>query len=144
MGLDRYNNSSGRKVEQKLLRKILKVVADKKATYASEVSHFVDADPSEVASILRQLEESDVLEVLKPKMKHSDPRLLSASKRTGKRSIDQMRQPTWYGLNSDVDWALKDKKRGYIDPYGNSVESPEIRKNLMDYAVDRMDQEGKM
>lgn len=138
--LKNFTDSDGRKVEQSVIRKILKVICDKKATYASEVSSYVDADPSNIGSILRQLEESGVLEELTPKMKHGDPRLRDAVLDSQFSGIEEAKNPRWYGLNSDVDWELKvNGKDMWVDEYHRVIEDPEgVDKNLLDYAVDKM------
>lgn len=146
MGFEKFTDSSDRQVNQKLLRKILKQVCDKKATFASEVAHYVGADRDKVASIMRQLEESGTLEVLEPKMTNGDKRLLSASRRTGKDSIEQMKQPRWYGLNSDLDWEIHHSSKDLVvDEYHNKIENPEgVDNNIMDLAVSNMEDEGMM
>lgn len=144
--LNSFTDSSGRKVEQKLLRKVLKQVCNKKAAFATEIAHFTNQDPDEIALILRQLKQAGILEVLKPKMKNGDKRLMSASKRTGKNSIDQMRQPTWYGLNSDLDWEIKHSSKDIVvNEYHEEIKNPNgTDQNILDMAVKRMEANGEM
>jgi len=135
-------SGSGRKVEQKLLRKVLKVICDKKTSYPTEVAHHTSKDPGEIGSLLRELEDAGILERLKPKMKHSDDRLLKRS-RDIQGGIKKFSQMNWYGLNSDLNWVLKDKNSGkYTDEYHETLldQDPDIEENILDMAVNRMEE----
>lgn len=101
--------------------RVLEIVAEKKASFPSEVSPRTEESTGKVGEILRELEEIDLLESLTPKMKKSDQRLLDRRNELwgrGKRGIDEFRQPNWYGLNSDRKWRLKtDDGLRIIDEY---------------------------
>lgn len=145
MGLKDHYGTSSREVDQKLLRKVLKQVCDKQATYPSEVSYFVQEDKDKVGLIMRQLEQVGILERLIPQKKNGDRRLLKASIRTDKRSLEQMKQPNWYGLNSDMDWEIKQTSGEVIDEYGNVIEDHEgVDQNIVDKSVKRMKRSGLM
>lgn len=132
------SNRRGRKVEQKLLNRILKVVCDKQASYPGEIAARVDAGEEKVGSILHDLVKQDVLERLFPSMKGNDQRLLNR-RRSVNGGKDAMNQRDWYALNSDYDWALKDNNTGrYVDEYGNTVENPDRRESLADMAARRI------
>jgi len=144
--LPKTEPSGSRKVDQEMMRKLLKQIADKKACFASELTHYVDGDVDEVATVLRQLVDAGILETLQPSKKHGDPRLLEASQRTGKDNIEEMRQPNWYGLNSDRNWCIKNNKDGnYYDENHNRVWFDEMDEGYaMDQAVEEMEKNGDM
>lgn len=146
ISLDSFrSNSNNREVNQRFLRNVFKVVADKKASYPSEVKYFVDTnDINKIAKVMRELEDVGIFERLKPKMKNADPRLRSASYRTGKNSMDKMKQPKWYGLNSEHDWYLKDDNLDhYVNEYGDKVENKSDQ-SATDFMVERLENEGMM
>lgn len=144
MGLEDFSSSvQGRKVNQKLLRNVLKVVADKRASYPSEVAHYVDASRKECGSLMRRLKDAGVLERLQPKMKHSDTRLLMR-RREFDGGIDYMSQMNWYGLNSAREWHLKNDSTGqWVNEYHKPIENGEEYENdLIDDAVALLNGEG--
>lgn len=129
-----------RQVDQKFLGNVLKVVAKKKATYPTEVSKYVDQDIDKCAKLLRQLEESGVLERLKPKMKNYDGRIVSRRNDGIFSGIEEAKRMSWYGLNSVYDWQLKVNNRElYVNEYHEVIDQPEeISENLVDMAVNKM------
>lgn len=138
-----WTSESKRSVNQKLLRKTVKTVADKKATYPSEVSSYVSQDPGTVGRLLRELEEAGFLERLKPRMKHSDQRLLDRRSDI-EGGMKEFKKRNWYGLNSDLCWALPDPEKGvHVNEYHDRVEvvNPD-RLSLVNRAVKMLDEKG--
>lgn len=138
-------SSSGRQVEQKFLRKVVKVVCDKGATYPSEVASRCSHDPGEVGELMRQLKKSGFLEELSPKMKHSDKRLLNR-RNDIEGGIKEFKKRNWYGLNSDLEWSFRDRNRDiYVNEYHNHIANPDPnRKSVIDRAVDMLEEVGEM
>jgi len=115
----------GAKVEQKAIRQITKIIAEKKASWPSEISAFTDYDQNTVGQACRKLTEAGILSKLRPKIKGSDPRLVKRSFSVNG-GIQAMRSRDWYALNSDKTWRMKlwNQDR-VIDEYGRDLYNPE-------------------
>lgn len=109
-------------VKQRALRHVVKIVAEKKASYPSEISAFSDYDEKTVGQICRRLVEADYFETLEPKIKNSDKRLKDrAGSING--GIGKMKQRDWYALNSEINWRLKEWESNYIrNEYGDKID----------------------
>lgn len=94
------------KVEQKAIRQIVKVIAEKMASYPAEIAAFCDYDEKTVGQICRKLVEVDYLERLNPQLVGGDDRLRSRSHSVNG-GIQAMKAMDWYGLNSDIQWRMK-------------------------------------
>jgi hypothetical protein len=118
-------SSENFEVNQKTLRRILQIIARKKATFPSEVAQLMDAETSEIGHYLRVLNESGVIERLNADSFEPDARLVDRSIDLNKGRND-MQKPRWYGLNSDHGWALKvDGEKGpeYVNEYHLKTDS---------------------
>jgi len=111
--------------------KVLEVIASQKASYKSEIGARKGLDDAKVGQILHKLEEEGLIEILKPSLGYmDDPRLLDQrhKRQSMFQGIDTFNQPTWFALNSDLDWVLKCKNHSqfddvdYVDEYGKPVE----------------------
>lgn len=129
---------------QPILREVLSVVAQKKATYATEVKWNTSISSIKKAGeILHILEDAGVVERLVPVQKDNDERLLDRRKSmwaNDDKGLDDFRGKKWYGLNSDLHWELQPKGYDYVvdeyhDPvsYGETVDPDEI-KGITEYA----------
>jgi hypothetical protein len=109
-------------VEQRALRQIVKVVAEKGASYPSEISAFTDYDEKTVGKICRRLAEANYFERLRPKTTLSDQRLEDRG-HVVNGGIQAMRSRDWYALNSDITWRMKvwDSDK-VINEYGEVVD----------------------
>jgi len=66
--------------------------------------------------------------------------MLEQGKRPNFNSVKEIRQPTWYGLNSDLEWVLKvDKSKPsdpeYMDEYHRALDSGDVE---MDRSVSEL------
>lgn len=95
-------------VEQKMIRKILKVIADKRASYPTEISARTGFQVSEVSSLLYSLADADVLEFITAGDQRVKDRASELQKQ-GKGKIGQVEQMNWVGLNTDIRWSLYDR-----------------------------------
>lgn len=153
---------SSRNVDRKQLRQVLRVVLDKGATFPSEVAPRTDLSNEQAGAFLRELEEAGVLERLVPKKKRSDKRLLDRRGelwKRGKKGIGEFEKAHWYGLNSELDWAIQVRtEQGehiIINEYGNKIgepefneetgkyENPMLQQNILDFSVNRLEDHRK-
>lgn len=121
------SNYSGSSYEFTDVVKIVDVIANKKASFKSEIAGIKGLDRDTVGKILHKLEEEGILERLNPKFKHSDQRLLSQRSRPNLNSIDEFKNCKWFALNSDLQWVLKirescDTEYEYMDEYHRPLE----------------------
>lgn len=128
--------------------KVLEVIASQKASYQSEIANKKGLDPSKVGMILHKLKEEGLVEVLKPSLGYmDDPRLLDQrhKRQSLYNGIDSFNNPTWFALNSDLDWVLKvDRWHGdgdkpeYVDENGEPVNGDALDKSSSDLLSERM------
>ena len=103
-------------IEFEKVVRILDVIANKKASYRAEIAGIKGMSEDEVRKILHKLEDENIIELLTPSIGWNDPRMLEQGKRPNFNSVKEIRQPTWYGLNSDLEWVLKVDKNSPDDP----------------------------
>jgi len=133
---------SSQKVAQPVLREVMGFIAQKKATYATEVKWNTSIGSIKKAGeILHTLESSGVLERLVPVEKNNDERLLSRRKdrwADDDKGLKDFRGKKWYGLNSDKNWQLKPSNHDfYVDEYHQRLsdfETEDNIKSLTEYA----------
>lgn len=138
------------KVEQKALRQIIKKVAEKGATYPSEIAAFTDYDEKTVGQICRRLTEANYFERLEPKFKGGDPRLRKRSDAVNG-GIQAMKGRDWYALNSAKEWRLRlwDDDR-VVNEYGELIDfiledekpSDRVTNDFVNQAVNNLDARG--
>ena len=109
-------------VAQPVARQVLRVVANKKATYATEVKHNTELNAvSKAGEVLHKLEDAGLLERLIPSDMHNDDRLLDRRTELWKdnvKGLGDFRQRKWYGLNSSREWALQVSRKDFcVDEY---------------------------
>lgn len=146
MVLDDYmdDGEHNRKVAQPTLRRILQVIASKKATYPSEIAKETRVDMETINQTIYDLKKAGIIEKLNPKMVNSDQRLLDrrsemwAQGKTGIKSNNgQINKMNWFGLNSSLDWCLKvSDKDKYVDEYHTDIEdeNPDFESSALSYA----------
>jgi len=152
MSLDDYMSSeysSSRQIARPTLRKILEVIASKKATYPSEIVKESRVDKETVNQTLYDLKKAEVITSLKPSMKNSDQRLLDRRGDMWARGITginphtgQFNKQSWYGLNKRFDWLLYDSERDmYVDEYHRPIDKDkdDLVKTGLTYAVERIE-----
>lgn len=99
---------------------VINVIADRKATYNSEIQVVTGFNKQKVGQILADLRELEIIETLNPKLKHSDTRLLSRVPdfwERGKTGQEAFGKPNWVGLNSNIKWRLVSKDKLRSDAY---------------------------
>jgi len=116
-----YRSLDDQDVAQTMLKRVLEVIASKKATYARELARETGYSAGEISRLLYRLEDQNVLEQLVPQMKLNDQRLLDRRTGVWKRGIkglDSWRNMNWFGLNSDLSWKLSPRgKNFFVDEY---------------------------
>ena len=118
-------------IEFEKVVRILDVIANKKASYRAEIAGIKGMSEDEVRKILHKLEDENIIELLTPSIGWNDARMLEQGKRPNFNSVKEIRQPTWYGLNSDLEWVLKVDKNSpddpdYMDEYHRPLDSEKV------------------
>jgi len=90
--------------------KVIRVIAEQKATFNSEVAALTGYSNGKVGQMLNDLKRADIIEQIPVRQKHVDDRLLDRRRDLWSREVKgqgDWGQRTWYGLNSEHDWELK-------------------------------------
>lgn len=153
MGFDDVSNTKTDKPDLSAInfsdKKILKVlgcIAQKKATYITEIKNYTGMKRPEVNAIVYELQDVGVLEKLSPSMTISanDHRLLDRRDDLNDRgitSVEGFKKMNWFALNSNYDWVLK--TRGSEDFYVNEYHKPvyrEIKKTTLEVVKERLEE----
>ena len=112
MGIEEYGSGDARLMDDEVL-KVVRVIAEKKATFNSELSALTGYSTSKIGTILSDLKRCGIIEQIDVVWKNADDRLLDRRDDLWSRGVKgsgNWSQRTWYGLNSEHDWRLKTRE----------------------------------